>query len=90
MFMSRLNLDYCMYNLPKPFDCINTMMRSLRRPWPRPVALAALWRVALAVLDRQRTRRAVLKLDDRLLRDAGLTRQEAERIAGGDTLLDRR
>lgn len=70
----------------KPAYCINTKLviimlsptshavRSLERPLP-PLA-AVLYRAAATVADweeRHRTRKALKRLDDRMLRDIGLT-----------------
>lgn len=69
----------------------------LRRPPPLPSAdagriaipgprrlrewLCAAWRAWRWMLMRRRTRRALVMLDDRLLRDVGLTRADARREA---------
>lgn len=50
--------------------------------WPWPAWLLDLGRTCRDVSERARQRRALMGLDDRLLADIGLTRDEAVREAG--------
>jgi uncharacterized protein YjiS (DUF1127 family) len=65
-------------------DVMNTVAQPARieadaRPaiaWPIIAGIAAATRLFLAALERSRQRRALAALNDRLLQDIGLTREE--------------
>lgn len=59
---------------PVCFDCAV--------PKRRPVAIRAWWWAVLAVCERQRQRRALARLDERLLRDVGIRADQARAEAG--------
>jgi uncharacterized protein YjiS (DUF1127 family) len=60
-----------------------TQVLHLRRRTAITTALLPRWLAALRYMhERRRQRQALLKLDDHLLRDIGITREQAQREAG--------
>lgn len=60
----------------KSYSLLNTVAGPVPlRLWPK--WLAAVWREVHRALELRRQRRALLELDDRQLKDIGVTRQQA-------------